>query len=93
VGALLPRELEGALALFTVATLQMLADPAGTLARLLPFWSARELGTYAIDPVDGGYLTRGVLHAAATWTLCTAVTLLLFRWRLRLARYPEPAPG
>jgi hypothetical protein len=90
VGALLPRDLEGALALFTVAAIQMLADPAGTAAKFLPFWSARELGTYAIDPVGSGYLARGLLHAAATWALCTAGTLLVFRHRLALARYPEP---
>jgi hypothetical protein len=93
VGAVLPRELEGALALFTVATLQMLADPAGTLAKFLPFWSTRELGTYAIDPVGPDYFTRGLLHALATWTLCTTITLALFTWRLRLTKHPEPLPG
>ena len=41
---------------------------AGTLApvaRLLPFWSAREIGTYAIDLTDDGYLIRGVAHGVA----------------------------
>jgi hypothetical protein len=90
VGALLPRELEGALALFTVAAITMLADPAGTLAKFLPFWSSRELGTYAIDPVDAGYLTRGLAHAAATWLVCVLVTLAVSSRRLRLAKYPEP---
>ena len=92
VAALLPRELEVALALLTVAAVQMLADPAGMLAKLLPFWSAREIGTYAVDPVGVDYLQRGLLHAAVTWTACTAGTLAILAWRLRVARYPEPPP-
>ena len=49
VGALLPRELEGALALLSVSAVSMLADPAGAVAKLMPFWSSREIGTYAVD--------------------------------------------
>ena len=90
VAALLPRELDGALGLLTVVAVQMLADPAGTPAKALPFWSAREIGTYAIDPVGADYLARGLLHAAVTWTVCLAGTWAVFAWRLRLARYPEP---
>jgi len=93
VAALLPRELEGALGLLTIVAVQMLADPAGTTAKLLPFWSAREIGTYAIDPVGSDYLARGLVHAAVTWTACLAVTWAVFAWRLRLARYPEPPPA
>ena len=90
VAALLPRELEGALGLLTVVAVQMLADPAGPVAKLLPFWSAREIGTYAIDPVGGDYLARGLAHAAVTWTVCLAGTWAVCSWRLRLARYPAP---
>ncbi|MEV6346297.1 hypothetical protein [Actinoplanes sp. NPDC051851] len=90
IGALLPRELEGALALLSVCAVQMLADPAGTTARFLPFWSAREIGTYAIDGGPASMLGHGLLHAAAVWLLCTAGTLAIFARRLRVARYPEP---
>jgi hypothetical protein len=90
VGALLPRELEGALALLSVCAVQMLADPAGLAAKLMPFWSVREIGTYAVDGTDIGYLWRGLAHFALVWLICTAGTLALFARRLRLAKYPEP---
>ena len=90
VGALLPRELEGALALLSVCAVQMLADPAGTVARFMPFWSAREIGTYAVDggPID--MVWRGLAHAAVVWLCCGGLTLAVFARRLRVARYPEP---
>ncbi|SDT49124.1 hypothetical protein [Actinoplanes derwentensis] len=91
VGALLPRELEGALALLSVCAVQMLADPAGTVAKFMPFWSGREIGTYAVDGVTVDYLWRGLAHAALIWVLCTGLTLAVFARRLRVARYPEPA--
>jgi len=90
VGALLPRELEGALALLSVCAVQMLADPAGTVAKLMPFWSAREIGTYAVDGAATSLLWRGLGHAALVWLLCTGLTLAVFARRLRVARYPEP---
>lgn len=90
VAALLPRELEGALALLTICAVQMLADPPTLAAHLMPFWSFRELGTYVIDGADSGYLWRALLHAAVTWLICAGGTYALFAWRLRLPRYPEP---
>jgi len=42
IAAVLSRELEGALALLVVVSMQMLADPAGSIAPWLPFWSTRE---------------------------------------------------
>ena len=90
VAALLPRELEGALALLSVCAVQMLADPAGLAAKLMPFWSAREIGTYAIDATGPGYLWRGLAHAAVAWLICAGGTWAIFAWRLRLPRYPEP---
>jgi hypothetical protein len=63
LSALLPRELEGTLVLLIVIGLQMMLDPAGTAARVLPFWFSREIGTYAVDHTDDGYLHRGLLHA------------------------------
>jgi hypothetical protein len=68
----------------------MLADPEGLVAKVMPFWSTRELGTYAVDPVDGGYLGRGLIHLAITWAVCTLCTLAVCAWRLRVVRYPEP---
>ena len=90
VAALLPRELEGALALLSICAVQMLADPPTLAAHLMPFWSFRELGTYVVDGADSGYLWRALLHAAATWLICAGGTYALFAWRLRLPRYPEP---
>jgi hypothetical protein len=49
--------------LLIVIGLQMMLDPAGTAARVLPFWFSREIGTYAVDHTDDGYLHRGLLHA------------------------------
>jgi hypothetical protein len=90
IGALLPRELEGALALLSVCAVQMLADPAGLTAKLMPFWSAREIGNYAVDGGGIGLVTRGLAHAAVVWLLCTGATLLIFGHRLRVIRYEEP---
>jgi len=90
VAALLPRELEGALALLSICAVQMLADPSTLAAHLMPFWSFRELGTYVVDGADSGYLWRALLHAAVTWLICAGGTYALFAWRLRLPRYPEP---
>ena len=92
IGAVLPRELEGAFALFSFSAVQMLADPGQMVAKLLPFWSSREIGNYAIDGGSGDLIWRGLAHGAAVWVLCTAGTLGFFAWRLRLARYPEPRP-
>jgi hypothetical protein len=90
IGALLPRELEGALALLSVCAVQMLADPAGTVAKLMPFWSAREIGNYAVDGGGIDIVGRGLAHAAAVWLLCLLSTLLIFSYRLRVTRYDEP---
>lgn len=90
IGALLPRELEGALALLSVCAVQMLADPAGTVAKLMPFWSAREIGDYAVDGGGIGLVGRGLAHAAVVWLVGAGVTLAMFGYRLRLARYEEP---
>ena len=90
IGALLPRELEGALALLSVCAVQMLADPAGLVAKLMPFWSAREIGNYAVDGGGIALVWRGLAHAAVVWLVCTGVTIAVFRRRLRVARYDEP---
>lgn len=90
VAAVLPRELEGALALLSICALEMLADPGGLVAKLMPFWSARELGTYTVDGAGADHLWRALAHGAATWVICAGLTYLLFARRLRIVRYPEP---
>jgi hypothetical protein len=93
VSLLVPRELEGALALLVIMAMQMLADPNGTIARFLPLWSTRELGTFAIDATDTGYLVRGLTHFAATALLCLATAWTVSVIRLRPVRLPVPRQG
>ncbi|GAA1377562.1 hypothetical protein [Catellatospora chokoriensis] len=83
LSAALPRELEGMLVLLIVVGLQMMMDPAGSASRLLPFWFSREIGTYAVDHTDGGYLTRGLIHAVACLAALLAVVAVASGWRLR----------
>ena len=91
LAAFVPGELEGALALLTVLATQMLADPAGAIAKSLPFWSTREIGTFAIDATGSDYLARGLAHFLATWILLTVGAVAISAIRLRLVRLPEPA--
>jgi hypothetical protein len=58
-------------------------DPATDAARFLPFWSTREISTYAIDLTDTGYLYRGLAHGIGTTTLLISVTAILAAMRLR----------
>jgi hypothetical protein len=83
LAALLPRELEGTLVLLLVVELQMMLDPAGAAARVLPFWFSREIGTYAVDHTDGGYLRRGLLHGLAYLAVLLAVVAVGAAVRLR----------
>lgn len=83
LSAALPRELEGMLVLLIIVGLQMMMDPAGSASRLLPFWFSREIGTYAVDHTDGGYLARGLVHAAICLAALLAVVAAVSGWRLR----------
>jgi hypothetical protein len=83
ISAVLPRELEGTLVLLVIVGLQMVMDPAGAAARLLPFWFSREIGTYAIDHTDSGYLTRGIAHAALFLAALLAIVAVGAAVRLR----------
>lgn len=83
LSAVLPRELEGTLVLLTVVGLQMIMDPAGAASRLLPFWFSREIGTYAIDHTDDGYLTRGLVHGIVLTLALTALVAVASGIRLR----------
>lgn len=89
-GLLLPRDLEGALALLAVMATQMLADPSESIAKVLPFWSTREIGTYAIDGTGSDYLIRGVAHFSSSWLLLIAIAVTVSSLRLRLAPIPVP---
>jgi hypothetical protein len=73
LGALVRREQDGTLLLFIVAGLQFIADPPTLLAHLLPFWSTRELSTWAVDGPAAGSLAAGLGHAAATIALCAVL--------------------
>lgn len=90
VSLVLPRELEGALALLAVMATQMIADPAGTLAKALPLWSTRELTGYAVDPVGSDYLRDGLAHFAVVAFLCVCAAWAAAVVRLRPMSLPEP---
>lgn len=90
VAAVLPRELEGALALLSIMALQLLVDPEGSLAKLMPLWSTRELGAYAIEPVGADRLTSGLAHFVVTVVLAVAISWGISALRLRPARLPTP---
>ena len=83
VAALLRRPLEAAMLLLVTSGLQMMVDPADTLARLLPFWSVREVITWTVDGGGGGYVVRALAHAAVTVLLLGGVTALLRARELR----------
>ncbi len=88
VGALVKAELEGALVLFLFAGLQAVANPFDGWTRALPFWSSRELGTWAVDGPAQGSLAGGSLHAVATVVVCLAATVLGTWGRRRLPSGP-----
>lgn len=83
LGTVVPRELEGALLLIALIGAQMIIDPESVAARVLPFWSAREIGTYVVDGVDDGYLWRGVAHGVAYATVAFGAAAALAALRLR----------
>ncbi|MBN6041309.1 hypothetical protein [Amycolatopsis sp. 195334CR] len=88
VSLVLPRELEGALALLAIMATQMLADPDGTLAKLLPLWSTRELASYAVDPVGDEYLSRGLMHFVFVLVVAAVAAWVAAVVRLRPQRLP-----
>lgn len=93
VAAVVPRDLEGALLLLAVMAVQVLVDPADEWTRALPLWSARELATYAVEPVGRDYLERGALHGVLTFLVLAALALVVNRLRLRVAPVAAPAQG
>jgi hypothetical protein len=83
VGYLLPREMEGTLLLLTAVALQMIIDPATAIAKVTPFWSSREIGTYAVDHMGTDYLVRGGIHGAVATLLMLALVAIVSSARLR----------
>ena len=83
IAALMPKELEGTLLLLVVVGLQMVIDPAGAGARLTPFWSTREIGTYAVDHTGVDYLVRGATHGLAVTVGLVVLVALVSTVRLR----------
>ncbi|MEP6482229.1 MAG: hypothetical protein ABJA94_09505 [Rhodoglobus sp.] len=88
VSLVLPRELEGALALLSVMALQLLVDPDGTAAKLMPLWSTRELSAYAIEPVGTEYLLHGLIHFAITLAACVLIAWVASVVRLGPVKLP-----
>lgn len=96
LGTVIPGDMEGVLLLIGVMSLTWLVDPATPEARALPWWSTREVATYAVDMADVGYLQRGLAHAAAYGGALLLVTTVI-AWRRLRVRHPEqgtprPAP-
>jgi hypothetical protein len=96
IGAIAPRDLEGTLILITLTAMQFLVDPDQRYARALPFWSTREVTTYAVEPVSNAYLHRGLAHAGIYTAVLLMVTGALVAVRLRRRRHLDlagtPAP-
>lgn len=83
LGSAIPRDMEGVLLLLGVTSMQFLMDPAKTAGRFMPFWSAREIGTYAIDLTGPEYLRRGLLHATVYGAILFIATATIAGVRLR----------
>jgi hypothetical protein len=68
----------------------MIIDPASTVAKLTPFWSSREIGTYAVDHTTSDYLQRGLGHGVATTVVLLGLVATISTIRLR-QRSPRPS--
>ncbi len=77
VGRIVTKEMEGALTIFLFAGLQAVLNPFGTVAKFLPFWSSREIATYAVDGPSEGSLSNGVAHAVTTAAFCFVASAAL----------------
>ncbi|MBT8225332.1 MAG: hypothetical protein HKP61_23090 [Dactylosporangium sp.] len=87
LGSALARDMEGVLLLLAVTSAQFLTDPAKISGRVMPFWSAREIATYAVDLTDIGYLRRGVTHALVCAAILFVATAAIAAVRLRRRRH------
>ncbi|RSN64135.1 hypothetical protein DMH12_03690 [Streptomyces sp. WAC 04229] len=83
LGLAVSRDLEGTLLLISVIGAQMVIDPANDAAKALPFWSTREIITYAVDGAGSGSLTSGVTHALVATGLLVLASGGVMSVRLR----------
>ncbi|MFC4332989.1 hypothetical protein ACFPC0_35555 [Streptomyces andamanensis] len=83
LGLAVPRDLEGTLLLICVIGAQMVVDPAKSAAKALPFWSTREIITYAVDGAADGSLTSGTAHALVVAALLAVASGTVMSVRLR----------
>lgn len=91
LGSVVPRELEGTLLLLAVLSAQFLSDPARPAGKCMPFWSAREIGAYAVDLAAGDdYLWRGVAHALVVASVLFALATTTSAVRLRRRGHVRP---
>lgn len=67
--------MEGALAIFFVAGLQATVSLYAAAAKLLPFWSPRELATVSVDGPETASMSAGLLHALLVIALCAGVVV------------------
>ncbi|GAB3110333.1 hypothetical protein GCM10027160_10430 [Streptomyces calidiresistens] len=87
LGAVVPRDMEGALLLISVIGAQMVVDPAKDSAKVLPFWSTREILTYAVDGPGDGSFAAGTTHAVGVTVLLMSATGSVMAFRLRRRRH------
>ncbi|MET9296207.1 hypothetical protein [Streptomyces sp. NPDC003077] len=83
LGLAVPRDLEGSLLLISIIGAQMVIDPAKDSAKALPFWSTREIITYAVDGDASGSFGSGVTHAVVVCALLALVSGAIVSLRLR----------
>ncbi len=79
IGTVIQRELDGVLAVFFFAGIQAVVNPFDRVAALLPLWSSRELGTWAVDGPEVGSLGDGLAHAVVVVAVCVAVATIVPR--------------
>lgn len=87
VAALLPRELEGTLAIIGVVGINMSVPPGVTLAPFLPFYGPVE--TLMAAAGGDGQAATGLAHALAYGAGLFALALLLWTRRVRVRRHEE----
>lgn len=92
ISLVLPRELEGALALLAVFALQILVDPDAAAGWLLPLWSTRELAGYALGGEELGSLSAGLWHVTVFLVILVAAAWAAAVWRLRPIRLDPISP-
>ncbi len=83
LGLAVPRDLEGTLLLISVIGAQMVIDPAKDAAKALPFWSTREIITYAVDGAGNASLASGATHAVVVTGLLVLASGGVMSVRLR----------